>query len=146
MKKSYCEKERTKLETLNKFQLANTYKKVGISIVVITFLLLIAKKFVEVPDWLKPVLSNLLLLGLLIISISKDKVEDEYIDSLRSQSYRLAFVIAIVYSLIQPVTNYIVDFILNKDSAAYHFDYFQILFFMLLIQLMFFRQLKKMNR
>ena len=82
----------------------------------------------------------------LIISLSKEKVEDEFIDSLRSQSYRLAFVMAIVYSLVQPLINYGVGTLLNQDDELQGFSYFQVLFFMLIVQLMFFWQLKRMNK
>jgi hypothetical protein len=146
MKESYCERERSKLERLNKFQLANKYKKVGYVIVIVAFALMIAKKFVDEPSWVKPILINILLLGMLIISISKEKVEDEYIDSLRSQSYRLAFVLAVVYSLVQPGVNYVVGLLLGKEEGSNEFSYFQVLFFMLVVQLMFFYQLKRFNK
>ncbi|QMU65166.1 MAG: hypothetical protein GKR88_13270 [Flavobacteriaceae bacterium] len=146
MRKSYCEKERNRLEKLHKFQLAHKYKKVGITIAIFAFLLMIAKKFVDEPLWIKPILSNILLLGMLIISVSKEKIEDEYIDSLRSQSYRLAFVFAIIYSLIQPGINYVVTVLLGKETGANEFSYFQVLFFMLIVQLLFFNQLKRWNK
>ena len=79
------------------------------------------------------------------MSLSKDKLEDEFLDSLRSQSYRIAFILVIIYSLIQPIINYTVGIILNQDEEMKAFGYFQILFFMLIVQLMVFWQLKKMN-
>lgn len=143
---SYCEKERSRIEKMNKFQLSPKFKKIGVIIAIIAFGLMIAKKFFDEPTWVKPLLSNILLIGLLMISIAKDKIEDEYIDSLRSQSYRLAFVLAVIYSLIQPAINYTVDVLLNKTSEAlYDFDYFQVLFFMLIVQILFFKQMKRFN-
>tara|TARA_R100000789_G_C2961383_1_gene138042 strand:- start:167 stop:613 length:447 start_codon:yes stop_codon:yes gene_type:complete len=145
-KQSFCDKERNRIEKMNKFQLAYKYKRVGIIIAITAFSLMIAKKFIDEPDWVKPILSNLLLIGFLIISISKDKIEDEYIDSLRAQSYRLAFILSVIYSLIQPLVNYGVDFLLNEEPKAfYDFDYFQVLFFMLVVQIMFFTQMKRYN-
>ena len=86
------------------------------------------------------------MIGFLIISISKDKIEDEYIDSLRAQSYRLAFILSVVYSLIQPLINYFVDVLLNVEPKEfYDFSYFQVLFFMLVVQIMFFTQMKRFN-
>ena len=82
----------------------------------------------------------------LIISISKEKIEDEYIDSLRAQSYRLAFILSVVYSLIQPLINYFVDVLLNEEPKEfYDFSYFQVLFFMLVVQIMFFSHMKRFN-
>ncbi|MFY0604422.1 MAG: hypothetical protein JXQ93_10755 [Flavobacteriaceae bacterium] len=146
MKESYCEKERSKLEKLNKFQLSNKFKKIGWSVVAIAFVLMIAKKFVDEPVWVKPVLNNIFILGLLLVSLAKEKIEDEYIDSLRSQSYRLAFVIGVIYSIVQPLVEYVVDYLIGGDDATMGFSYFQVLIFMLIVQIMFFYQLKRYNR
>lgn len=145
-KQSICERERSHLEKMNKFQLGNQYKKIGIIIAIGSFVLMIARKYVEDSEWVKPILHGVLLLGLLIVSLSKEKQEDEFIDSLRSQSYRLAFLMAIVYSLVQPLINYGVATLFNQDDELQGFSYFQVLFFMLIVQLMFFLQLKRMNK
>lgn len=145
-KESKCEAERRRLEKLNKFQLPNYYKKIGIISSIVIFSLMIAKKFFDEPSWVKPVLSGLLLVSMLLISLAKEKVEDEYIDSLRSQSYRFAFIIVIVYSLVQPLINYGVGMLFDKTEKLNGFDYFQVLFFMLVVQLLVFYKLKKYNR
>jgi hypothetical protein len=145
-KTSICERERSKLEKMNKFQLGNHFKKIGYIVAIGSFILMIANGYLEEPNKLRPVLHGVLLIGLLLISLSKEKIEDEYIDSLRSQSYRLAFIMAIVYSLGQPIINYIVAFVLNQDDKFKSFDYFQVLFFMLIVQLLFFWQLKRFNK
>ncbi|MCH3885164.1 hypothetical protein [Tenacibaculum aquimarinum] len=143
---SFCEKERKNLEKLNKFQLGNQFKKIGVIIAIGSFILMIARKYFEDSEWIRPLLHGLLLIGLLIISVSKEKIEDEYVDSLRSQSYRLAFIMAIVYSLVQPLINYAVAVLFNQDDNLKGFSYFQVLFFMLIVQLLFFWQLKRMNK
>ncbi|MEE9407368.1 MAG: hypothetical protein V3V28_04750 [Polaribacter sp.] len=145
-KQSICERERNQLEKMNKFQLPNQYKKVGLIIAIGSFLLMILRKYVEDSEWTKPILHGVLLIGLLIISLSKEKLEDEFIDSLRAQSYRFAFIMAIVYSLVQPLINYGVAVLFNQDDKLQGFSYFQVLFFMLIVQLMFFWQLKSMNK
>jgi len=83
---------------------------------------------------------------MLIISISKDKIEDEFIDSLRSQSYRIAFILTVIYSLVQPFINYGIGMLFDKNETLDSFSYFQVLFFMLVVQLMVFWQLKRMNK
>lgn len=142
---SICERERTYIEKMNKFQLSHSFKKVGYYIAFGVFTLMILKKFVDEPLWVKPLLRKSLLLGMLIISISKDKIEDEFIESLRAQSYRIAFIMGVVYSLIQPVINYVVGSIIDDNETFNDFSYFEVLFFMLLVQLMVFWQLKRLN-
>tara|TARA_R110001606_G_scaffold8303_2_gene36407 strand:+ start:42890 stop:43333 length:444 start_codon:yes stop_codon:yes gene_type:complete len=145
-RESICERERSQLEKLNKFQLGNQYKKVGYIVAIGTFIVMIARKYFEDSEWMRPILHGILLIGLLVISLSKEKLEDEFIDSLRAQSYRLAFIMAIVYSLIQPLINFGVAFLLNQNEEMKSFNYFQVLFFMLIVQLLFFWKLKRMNR
>lgn len=140
-----CERERIKLEKMNKFQLGNPYKKLGFTVTITSFVLIIAIKYIDNPVWLKPFLHGILLISLLLISVSKEKIEDEYIDSLRSQSYRLAFILAIVYALLQPIVNVVVSYVLQQDNEYESFNYFQVLFFMLIVQLLFFWKLKKQH-
>ncbi|WP_438972777.1 hypothetical protein [Polaribacter sp.] len=145
MKQSICEKERSYVEKMNKFQLHHKFKKIGYILSLLAFALMIVKKFLDEPTWVKPVLSGILLIGMLIISLAKEKLEDEYIDSLRSQSYRIAFILVIVYSLVQPLVNFGVGLLFDESEKLQGFDYFQVLFYMLVVQLMVFWQLKRFN-
>lgn len=144
MKDSFCEKERKRYEKLNKFQLAHRYKKVGTIVVIVTAIAMILKGIVSEPAWVKPLLQNFMILGFLLISLSKERVEDELMETLRAQSYRLAFVIGVVYSLVQPYIEYGVEYLL-KEEASISFNYFQVLTFMLIVQIMFFEQSKRWN-
>ena len=144
-KATICERERIQLEKMNKFQLQSQYKKIGLIFALGSFFFMIAIKYIDNPVWLKPFLHGVLLIGLLLISVSKEKIEDEYIDSLRSQSYRLAFILAIVYALVQPIVNFVVAYVLNQDDDIKNFNYFQVLFFMLIVQLLYFWKLKKQH-
>lgn len=146
MKESYCEKERSRLEKMYNFQLPNRFKKVGWGVVIGAFILMIVKKFVDEPSWVKPLLSNIFIIGFLIISLSKEKIEDEFIDSLRSKSYRLAFVMGVIYSVIQPYVEYGVDYLIHGEVSESGFSYFQVLVFMLIVQITFFYQLKRYYR
>jgi len=145
-KQSICERERNHLEKMNRFQLSNQFKKIGFIIAIGAFILMIGRKYIEDSEWIRPILHGMLLIGLLVISLSKEKIEDEFIDSLRAQSYRLAFIMAIVYSLGQPLINYGVATLLHQENELQGFSYFQVLFFMLIVQLMFFWQLKRMHK
>ena len=144
-KATICERERIQLEKMNKFQLQSQYKKIGLIFALGSFFFMIAIKYIDNPVWLKPFLHGVLLIGLLLISVSKEKIEDEYIDSLRSQSYRLAFILAIVYALVQPIVNFVVAYVFNQDDDIKNFNYFQVLFFMLIVQLLYFWKLKKQH-
>ena len=138
-------RERTRIVRWAKFQLAHKWKHLGLFICLLTFLALLTLKFLD-GDFLmqKFLLKRVLLVGLLIIAISKDKIEDEMIVSLRSKSMRLAFVLAVLYALIQPLINSIVFYIVDyKDPSYYSFSYLQVLFFMLIIQILFFEVLKR---
>jgi hypothetical protein len=145
-KQTICERERSHLDKMNKFQLGNQFKKIGYMIAIGAFILMIGRKYIEDSEWIRPILHGILLIGLLVISLSKEKIEDEFMDSLRSQSYRLAFLMAILYSLAQPIVNYGLAVLFNQNDELEYFDYFQVLFFMLIVQLMFFWKLKGMNK
>ncbi|WP_460218487.1 hypothetical protein [Psychroserpens sp. MEBiC05023] len=136
--------ERTKIEKWSRFQLSNTWKTVGITISVLVFLVLIGFKFVDDrPQWTSEVLKRLLIVSFLIISISKEKQEDEMIMSLRAKSYTLAFIFGVLYALVQPVIDYLIHEYVFEASGNNTFSYFQILWFMLLVQIMFFEVLKR---
>ena len=137
--------ESTKLERfLNKVQLPHLYKKIGISIVVLSFILLTVIKFIDgEPSWIRPILKQAMLVGLLIVSLSREKIEDELIETLRSKSYALAFIIGVLYTMLQPMANYIVDIVLGRGDASNNMGYVQVLLFMLLIQVIFFEVLKR---
>lgn len=137
--------ERTKLESfLDKFQLPNVFKKVGITLFLLSFIGLTIIKFTEnEPLWLRSVLKQAMLVGLLVISISREKIEDELIQILRSKSYALAFIIGVIYIMLQPLVNQVVNFILGTSEAPDNMGYVQVLLFMLLIQVGFFEVLKR---
>ena len=143
--KKATECERTKLERfLDKFQLPNVFIKVGVTVLILSFLLLTAIKFIDNgPLWLRPFLKQAMLVGLLIISISKEKIEDELIQTLRSKSYSLAFIIGVIYIMLQPLVNHVVNLILGTSEPPDNMGYVEVLLFMLLIQVGFFEVLKR---
>jgi hypothetical protein len=142
---NYWDRDNERLERMSKFQLPNRYKKIGWIIVVIAFVLMVAKKFIDEPSWLKPFFINMLIIGFLLVSLAKEKIEDELIVKLRAQSYRFAFVFGVVYSLTQPYINYAVSYLFDSEKASIDFTYFQVLIFMLIVQILSFRQFKRMH-
>lgn len=85
-----------------------------------------------------------MLIGMLIISLSKDKIEDEMTISLRAQSYAIAFIVGVLYALVMPYVEFGVSNVVHSGGEAYkELGDFQVLLFMLMIQLMFYHTLKR---
>ena len=139
----FCESERTRIERWGKFQLPNSYKKIGWGVVIVSFLLMITKLFFDEPKWVKPLLRNTMLLGLLIVSVSKEKIEDELMASLRSISYRLAIIIGVLYATVLPYILSGILLLIAPDWAEMDTSYFEVLLYMLFVQIMFFNVLKR---
>ena len=139
--------ERTRIERMINFQLPNRFIKIGIGIFIVTFVSFFVLKLISLnSDFTKLILRSIMLISLLVISVSKDKEEDEMVKLIRVQSYALAFVIGVLFAVIQPVINYLVGLVVSTDKTIYtNLGDFQVLIFMLLIQLNFFYFLKRMR-
>lgn len=127
--------------------LPNRVKGIAIIMVVITFFALIAGKFLF-SDYhtVRLLIKNLLLVSLLLVSISRDKIEDELTLVLRLQSYAFAFITGVVYAMVQPFANLLVESIISTETATFsELDVKQVLFFMLLLQLFYFTITKRMR-
>lgn len=119
---------------------------VGIAIAVASIMSMLLRAYVLEGDteWLKLLVQKTLLIGLLIMSISKDKEEDEMTITLRSQSYAVAFVIGVVYALLMPYVEFGVGSVVKSNTAELkNLGDFQVLLFMLMIQLLFYHNLKR---
>jgi len=139
--------ERSRIEKLINFQLPNIFIKIGIGIFIATFVSFIMLKLISLNgDFTKLILRSIMLISLLVISVSKDRDEDELVKLIRVQSYALAFVIGVLFAVIQPVVNYLVGLVVSTDKTIYtNLGDFQVLIFMLMIQLNFFNYLKRMR-
>jgi hypothetical protein len=138
--------ERGRFDKLINFRLPNFYIKIGVSIIAASLFFMFVRAFVLEGDteWLKLLLQKALLVGMLIMSISKDKIEDEMTIQLRVQSYMIAFICGVVYALVMPYVEFGVSNIVNSGGEAYKdLGDFQVLLFMLMIQLMFYHNLKR---
>ena len=144
--KKMLECERKRFSKIINFRLPHKFMNIGIAIVLISIITMFIRAFLMEGDteWLKGVLQKTLLIGLLIMSISKDKVEDEMTMTLRSQSYAIAFVIGVVYALVMPYVDYGVSSVVHSGGETLKdLGDFQVLLFMLMIQLMFYHNLKR---
>jgi len=143
--KTISECEDRKIQKYLNFRLPHQYKKIGWIGFVLSFVILISTKFFDGNySVLVEILKRLLLVFLLLVVLSKEKVEDEMIKSIRSQAFTFAFIGAVAYTLLQPVINLIVALIVKPEKAIFKdLGDFQILWFMMIIYLVVFMKLKK---
>ena len=138
--------ERNRFQRLINFRLPYRFMAIGIGIVLLSIVAMFVRAFVLEGDttWLKHLLQKTMLVGLLIMSLSKDKQEDEMTIVLRAQSYAIAFVIGVVYALVMPYVEFGVSNVMDANGQAFKdLGDFQVLLFMLMIQLMFYHNLKR---
>lgn len=142
--KSVSNCERDSIQKFKKYQFPHSFKKVGIVIFACSFIALFANAFTVNILTVREIVKVGMLIGLLIVSISKEKIEDELIIKMRMQSYAFAFIAGVIFSLAQPVANYLVDVMLNAENPAFtpNGD-FQILWILLSVQVLCFQHLKR---
>tara|TARA_R110002049_G_scaffold47270_6_gene136458 strand:+ start:34 stop:483 length:450 start_codon:yes stop_codon:yes gene_type:complete len=138
--------ERNRLEKITNFRLPHTFMKVGVAIVVLSIVMMFVRAFAIDGDteWLKLLLQKTLLIGMLFMSVSRDKEEDELTIKLRMQSYSWAFIVGVVYALVMPYVELGVSNVVHSRGEVYKdLGDFQVLLFMLMIQLMSYHTLKR---
>lgn len=142
----FVECERNRFQKLINFRLPHRFMNVGIAIVLLSIVMMLVRAFAMEGDteWLKLLLQKTVLIGMLIMSLSKDKIEDEMTMTLRAQSYAIAFVIGVIYALVMPYVEFGVSNVVHSGGEAFKdLGDFQVLLFMLMIQLMFYHNLKR---
>ncbi|MEM5566803.1 hypothetical protein WNY78_16905 [Psychroserpens sp. AS72] len=138
--------ERKQFSKFINFRLSHRFMSIGIAIVLLSIAGMFVRAFAMEgeTEWLKQLLQKTMLVGMLIMSISKDKIEDEMTISLRAQSYAIAFVVGVIYALVMPYVEFGVSNIVHSGGEAFKdLGDFQVLLFMLMIQLMFYHNLKR---
>ncbi|MEM9823611.1 MAG: hypothetical protein AAF985_21175 [Bacteroidota bacterium] len=144
---SILECERNSVKKMEKLQLPNSFKKIGIGLALFSLLFLLVNKFTfNSPDF-RTAIKYGLLLGMLLISVSKEQIEDELMVKLRMQAYRLAFIFGVFLTLIQPFINYFVDYLFDPSGAVIQdTGNFEILWILLSVQVIYFEVLKRMHK
>ena len=147
MIKKFCEAEYRRLKKIQNYQylLPNQYKKVGMALLIISIIALLTRKyFFEDLVLVQQIGKKGMLLALLLITISKEKIEDELITKLREQAFAVAFISGVIYTLIQPLINYLVALLIKPEKAIYNdLGDFVVLWFMLVMYLTFFYMFKR---
>jgi hypothetical protein len=145
--KSSNETELKSIEKLIKYQLPNKFKAIGFGIFIVSLLFTLALPFTlenyEHNNLIDKSVKSALLLGLLVISISKEKVEDELIIALRMKSYSYAFIGGVLYVMIMPYINYLLVLLYSNNPKIEGVTDFTILGMLLTIQIFSFRSLKR---
>jgi hypothetical protein len=144
--RNYAECERSRLSKLINFRLPQYFYPLGMAIAGLSIVMMFLRAFAMDGDteWLKLTLQKTLLVGLLLMSVARDKEEDELVVKLRSQSYTYAFIVGVFYALIMPYVEFGVSNALKPEGEAFHdVGDFQLLLFMLMVQLLCFHTLKR---
>lgn len=132
---------------LQRMQLPFSYKKIGFGLAIISLVMIIANKLFLQSDYLLMFVKYGLLIGMLIYSISKEKMEDELIINLRMQSYSFSFITAVVTLLAQPILNYASDMVKEDNKPNFEsYEYFEILLILFCLQIFFFEFQKKFHK
>ncbi|NRA94238.1 MAG: hypothetical protein HRU26_16465 [Psychroserpens sp.] len=142
----FVERERKGLIKLINFRLPYIWWNIGGTIAGVAILMMFVRGFLMDGDQLllKEILKKALLIGLVLMSIAKDKDEDELIVKIRMQSYTYAFITGVIYALIMPYVEFGVSNVVHGGGEAYKdLGDFQVLIFMLMVQLMCFYALKR---
>ena len=126
--------------------LPNTFKRIGWTFAVLSFIGFLGVKMMEVSDLegARVILRQSLILSFFVIAISRDQIEDELIEKLRTYSFALAFILGVLYAFVQPYVNYALDLMLGSSGSVFEpLSSFGLLSFMLLIYLGFFESFKR---
>lgn len=143
---SFVERERKGLIKLINFRLPHYFYKIGMIIAGASIVMMFVRAFAfeAEEEILIDILRKILLIGMLLMSIARDKEEDELIVKLRMQSYTYAFITGVIYALVMPYVDLGVSNLVHGGGEVYKdLGDFQVLIFMLLVQLMSFSALKR---
>jgi len=143
----FCEAEYRRLKKIQNYQylIPNHYKKVGMALLIASTIALLTRKYLfEDLELVQQIGKKGMLLALLLITLSKEKMEDELITKLRGQAFAVAFISGVIYTLVQPLINYLVALLIKPEKAIYDdLDDFIVLWFMLVMYLIFFYMFKR---
>jgi len=145
-KEKFIDCEQKSLYKIIHFRLPHSFFKIGIAIAILAIVAMFYRAFAIEDDTelLKGILRKVLLIGMLIMSISRDKEEDELTIKLRMMSYAWAFITGVIYALVLPYVEFGVDSLVNSGTEQLKdLGDFQLLIYMLMVQLMCYHTLKR---
>jgi len=143
-------KQEGDIEKINKitgFQLPNKFKIVGLVVFIVSMILSILLDIYlendKYQDLFKRIAISTAVIGLLVISISKEKIEDELILKLRMQSYNYAVIGAVIVYLTMPFINLAIVASFSSIPKMDGSKDVSVLAALLTFQILAFRRLKK---
>lgn len=138
--------ERKSLDKLSKFQLPHNFKRIGWMLFIASFIALFATSIMVTDDVIKStiivIVKYTMLIGLLAVSLSKEPIEDEFIQSMRMRSYMIAFIVGVLQTLVMPFINLGADALINGSSSLKPVNDFFVLWVLLFCQILFFHVFK----
>jgi len=144
-------KQEGDIEKINKitgYQLPNKFKIVGLILFIVSILLIISSLkiyFIDIKyqNLFERIALTGTVLGLLMISISKEKIEDELMAKIRAQSYNYAVIGTVLFYLTFPFVVLIVESIFSSMPKIEGSKDVSVLGVLLFMQILTFRKLKK---
>lgn len=144
-------KQESEIEKIDKFtgyQLPNKFKIIGLIIVILSILSIVTslKLYlldVKYHDLFERIALSGMVIGALMISISREKIEDELIAKIRVQSYHYAVLGTVVFYLIIPFIHFTIESFFSSMPIIEGSKDVSVLGVLLLMQILTFRKLKK---
>lgn len=144
-------KQQGDIEKIDKFtgyQLPNKFKIIGLVLFIASVLSIITSLKLYMLDikyheLFERIALSGSVIGLLIISISREKIEDELIGKIRTQSYNYAVIVTVLIYLILPFIHFTIVSIFSSMPKIEGSKDLSILAVLLMSQIFTFRKLKK---
>jgi hypothetical protein len=145
--KSQAQEDMEKIDKYTKYLLPNKFKIVGlllfiVSVLSIPFIIIYLENNKDL-DLYKRIGWTIAILSLLMIAISKEKVEDELIAKIRMQSYHYAVIGTVIGYLSLPFILYFISYVVSPVPKMEDTKDIPIFGVLLCLQIFTFRKLKK---
>ena len=137
-----------KIDKFTGYQLPNKFKIVGLVVFIASILSIITSLKLYMLDikyheLFERIALSVSVIGLLIISISREKIEDELIGKIRMQSYNYAVIVTVLIYLILPFIHFTIVSIFSSMPKIEGSKDVSVLGVLLMSQIFTFRKLKK---
>jgi hypothetical protein len=137
-----------KIDKFTGYQLPNKFKIVGLVVFIASILSIITSLKLYMLDikyheLFERIALSVSVIGLLIISISREKIEDELIGKIRMQSYNYAVIVTVLIYLILPFIHFSIVSIFSSMPKIEGSKDVSVLGVLLMSQIFTFRKLKK---
>jgi hypothetical protein len=137
-----------KIDKFTGYQLPNKFKIVGLVVFIVSILSIVTSLKIYIlddkyHDLFERIALSGMVLGTLIISISREKIEDELIAKIRMQSYHYAVLGTVLFHLAIPFVHFIIELLLSDMPTIEGSKDVSVLGVLLMMQILTFRKLKK---